>query len=80
MEALLRWNVYIGRRDAGYIGSRMLKMEMSDKRKRRGTKRRFIEVVRADVGDRRHGGRCREQNMEKVDPLWQRLTGAAVKR
>lgn len=37
------------RRDGGYIGRRMLKMELPGKKKRGRPKRRFIDVVGEDM-------------------------------
>ena len=37
------------RRDAGYIGRRMLRMELPGRRRRGRPKRRFMDVVRADM-------------------------------
>ena len=48
-EAKLRWFRHVRRRDAGYIGRRMLKMELPGKRKRGRPKRRFMDMVRKDM-------------------------------
>ena len=45
-EARLRWFGHILRKDAGYIGRRMLTMELPGKRKRG---RRFMDAVREDI-------------------------------
>lgn len=37
-EAILRWFGHVRRRDSGYIGQRMLNVELSRKRKKRKTK------------------------------------------
>ena len=60
------------KRDAGYIGRRMLKMELPGKRKKRKAKE---EVYGYDEGRHAggwpHRGRCRgQEEMESDDPLW----------
>ena len=45
-EARLRWYGYLRRKDDGYIGRRMLRMELPGKRKRGRPKRRFMDVVK----------------------------------
>lgn len=49
---------HIRRRDGGYIGTRMLKMQLLGKRKRRRPKRTFMDVVREGM----HG--VTEENAE----------------
>ena len=41
--------MYGERKDDGYIGGRMLRMELPGKRKRGRPKRRFMDVVRDDM-------------------------------
>ena len=41
--------MYVPRKDAGYIGRRMLMMEQPEKRKRGRPKRRFMDAVREDM-------------------------------
>ncbi|KAF7706915.1 hypothetical protein C0J45_4443, partial [Silurus meridionalis] len=48
-EARLRWFGRVQRRDMGYIGRRMLRMEPPGRRKRGRPRRRFIDVVREDM-------------------------------
>ncbi|MBN3293353.1 YSM6 protein, partial [Polypterus senegalus] len=48
-EVRLCWFGYVQRRDAGYIGRRMMRIELSGKRKRGRSKRRFMDVVREDM-------------------------------
>ena len=45
-EARLRWYGHLRRKDDGYIGRRMLRMELPGKRKRGRPKRRFMDVVK----------------------------------
>ena len=45
-EARLRWYGHVRRKDDGYIGRRMLMMELPGKRKRGRPKRRFICLYR----------------------------------
>ena len=49
-EARLRWYGHVLRKDDGYIGRRMLRMELPGKRKRGRPKMRFMDVV-----ERGHG-------------------------
>ncbi|KAF7663896.1 hypothetical protein LDENG_00196870 [Lucifuga dentata] len=48
-EARLRCFGQVQRRDAGFIGRKMLKMELPGKKKRGRLKRRFIFAVREDM-------------------------------
>ena len=48
-EARLRRHGHLRRKDDGYIGRIMLRMELLRKRKRGRLKRRFMDVVREDV-------------------------------
>ena len=48
-EARLRWYGHLRRKDDGYIGRRMLRMEFPGKRKRGRPKRRFMDVVKEDM-------------------------------
>ena len=50
-EARLRWYGHVLRKDDGYIGRRMLKMELPGKRKRGRPKRRFMDVVKEDMAE-----------------------------
>ena len=50
-EARLRWYGHVLRIDDGYIGRRMLRMELSGKRKRGRPKRRFMDVVKEDMAE-----------------------------
>ena len=50
-EAILRWYEHLRGKDDGYIGRRMLRMELPGKRKRGWPKRRFIDVVKEDMAE-----------------------------
>ena len=50
-EARLSWNGHVLRNDDGYIGRRMLKMELPGKRKRGRPKRRLMDVVKEDMAE-----------------------------
>ena len=52
-EARLRWYGHVRRKYEGYIGRRMLRMELPGKRKRRfmWRKRRFMHVVKEDMAE-----------------------------
>ena len=49
-EGRLRWYGHVMRRDHEYVGKRMMKMELPGKRKRGRPKRRFLDVVKEDMG------------------------------
>ena len=48
-EARLRWYGHVLRKDDGYIGRRMLRTELPEKRKRGRPKRRFMDVMKEDM-------------------------------
>ena len=48
-EARLRWYGHVLRKDDGYIGRRMLRMELPGKRKQGRPKRRLIDAVIEDI-------------------------------
>ena len=48
-EARLRWYGHVLRKDDGYIGRRMLRIELPGKRKRGRPKRGFMDAVRQDM-------------------------------
>ena len=50
-EARLRWYGHLRRKYDGYIGRRMLMMELPGKRKQGRPKRRFMYVVKEDMAD-----------------------------
>ena len=50
-EARLRWYGHLRRKDDGYIGRGMLMMDLPGKRKRGRPKRRFMDVVKEDMGE-----------------------------
>ena len=50
-EARLGWYGHLRRKDDGYIGRRMLMMELPGKRKRGRPKRRFMDVVKEDMAE-----------------------------
>ena len=50
-EARLRCYGHVLRKDYGYIGRRMLRMELPGKRKRGRPKRRFMDVVKEDMAE-----------------------------
>ena len=51
-EVILRWHGHVRRKDDGYIGRRMLMMELPGKRKRGKPKMRFMDGVIEDTEDR----------------------------
>ena len=50
-EGRLRWYGHVMRRDQEYIGRRIMEMELPGKRKRGRPKRRFLDVVKEDMGE-----------------------------
>ena len=51
-EVRLRWWYgHVQRKDDGYIGRRMLRMELPGKKKRGRQKRRFMDVVKVDMAE-----------------------------
>ena len=48
-EARLMWYGHVQRQNEGYIGKRMLCLELPDKRRIGKPKTRFIDVVRGDM-------------------------------
>ena len=50
-EDRLRWHGHVMRRDQEYVGRRMMEMELPGKRKRGRPKRRFLDLVKEDMGE-----------------------------
>ena len=46
----LRWYGYVMRKDQEYVGRKIMEMEFPGKRKRGRPKRRFVDVVKEDMG------------------------------
>ena len=74
-EARLRWYGHLRRKDDGYIGRRMLRMELPGKRIRGRPKRRFMDVVKEDMAEVEV-----TEKLEKENPLWRPLMGKAERR
>ena len=49
-EGRLRWYGQVMRRDQDYVGRKMMEMEVPGKRKRGRPKRRFLDVVKENMG------------------------------
>ena len=49
-EGRLRWYGHVIRRDQEYVGRKMMEMELPGKRRRGRPKRRFLDVVKKDMG------------------------------
>ena len=49
-EGRLRWYGHVMRRDQEYVGRKMMEMELLGKRKRGRPKRRFLDVVKENMG------------------------------
>ena len=50
-EGRLRWYGHVLRRDQEYIGRKMMEMELPGKSRRGRPKRRFLDVVKKDMGE-----------------------------
>ena len=50
-EGRLRWYGHVMRRDQEYVGRKMMEMELPGKRKRGRPQRRFLDVVKEDMGE-----------------------------
>ena len=49
-EGRLRWYEHVMRREQEYVGRKMMEMELAGKRRRGRPKRRFLDVVKEDMG------------------------------
>ena len=49
-EGKLRWYGHVMKRDQEYVGRRVMKMELPEKRKTEKPKRRFLDVVKENMG------------------------------
>ena len=47
----LRWYGHVMRRDQEYVGRKMMEMELPGKRRRGRPKRRFLDVMKEDMGE-----------------------------
>ena len=61
-EARLRWYGHVRRKDDGYIGRRMLRMEL----KKGKPKRRYMDAVREDMADRQAVADVTEEDTEDI--------------
>ena len=50
-EGRLRWYGHLMKRGQEYVGRKMMEMELPGKRRRRRPKRRFLDVVKKDMGE-----------------------------
>ena len=50
-EGRLRWYKYVMRKDQEYVGRKIMKMELPGKRRRGRPKRRFLDVVKENIGE-----------------------------
>ena len=49
-EGRLKWCGYVTRRDQEYVGIKMMEMELQGKKKRGRPRRRFLDVVKENMG------------------------------
>ena len=70
-EARLRWYGQVWREDDGYIGRRMVRMELPGKSKLGRPKRRFMDVVKEDMAEVEATEEDTEdRNNWMENPLW----------
>ena len=50
-EGRLRWCGHVMRREQEYVGRKIMEMDLPGKRKRGKPKRRFLDVVKKDMGE-----------------------------
>ena len=50
-DGRLRWYGHVMKKDQEYVGRKMMEMEVPEKMKRRRPKRRFLDVVKEDMGE-----------------------------
>ena len=50
-EGRLRWYGHVMRRDQEYVGRKMMEMELLGKRRRGRPKKRFLDVVKENIGE-----------------------------
>ena len=50
-EGRLRWYEHVMRKDQEHVRKRMIEMELPGKRKKGRLKRRFLDVVKKDMGE-----------------------------
>ena len=74
-EGRLRWYGHVMRRDQEYVGRKMMEMELPGKRRRGRPKRRFLDVVKEDMGKLvRRRQMLRQKDVENDDTLLPPLT------
>ena len=79
-EARLRWYGHVRRKYDGYIGRRMLRMELPGKRKRGRPKRRCMDVLKEDMAEvevTKEDTENRNNWVEMENLLWRPLMGKA---
>ena len=70
-EGRLRWYGHVMRRDQEYVGRKMMEMELPGKRRRGKPKRRFLDVMKEDMGE--VGAKetdVEDKDVENDDTLW----------
>ena len=63
-EGKLRWYGHVMKRDQEYVGRKMMEMDLQEKRKRGRPKKRFLDVVKEDMGE--FGTRRRTLKIERL--------------
>ena len=75
-EGRLKWYGHVMRRDQEYVGRKMMEMELPGKRRRGRPKRRFLDVVKEDMG--KVGAKETDvedrKGLDDDDTLWPPLT------
>ena len=74
-EGRLRWYGHVVRRDQEYVRRKITEMELPGKRKRGRPKRRFLDVVKEDMGEvNAKETDVKDKDVENDDTLWPPLT------
>ena len=50
-EGRLRWYGHVMKRDQEYVGRKMMEMKLPEKRRRGRPKKRFLDVIKEDMGE-----------------------------
>ena len=72
--------MYVLRKDDGYIGRRMLRMELPGKSRRGRPKRRFMDVVKEDMAEVEVTEEDADDRSNWRNPLWRPLMGKSRKK
>ena len=81
-KSRLRWYGHVMRRDQEYVGRRVMKMELPGKRKRGSLERRFLDIVKEDMGGSwcKRDRRWKQGAVEEHYILWQPLIEVRIQK